>query len=61
MTFSNKPINPTFTFGEFEGKTPREVPSWYLQRMFHLARDGRIMDKDLASHIIDVYKKRNEQ
>lgn len=60
MTFDFKRKEPVFNFGPHLGKGPSEVPEEYLHKMYGLARDSRIMDKDLSWRIIEVYNKRKE-
>lgn len=60
MTFEFKRKEPLFNFGPYIGKGPSEIPTDYLHRMYYLARDSRIMDKDLSWRIIEVYNKRKD-
>lgn len=62
MSFSlTKPPDPVPDFGEYRGVDVRDWPLYYLHRMNSLAKDGRIMDKRLANHIMDVHKEVKER
>ena len=61
MSFGLKPHRPVADFGDHAGKSVEEWPDDYLHRMYGLALDGRIMDRSLANHIIDVYQQREKE
>lgn len=59
MTFKLEKRDPVIDFGDYAGVPTKEWPLWYLHRMYSLAKDGRIMDKELASSIINTYERGN--
>ena len=59
MTFKLEKVEPIINFGDYAGVPIKEWPLGYLNRMYSLAKDGRIMDKDLSNHISNTYEKGN--